>query len=43
MHTFDADASVTDTLGINGLTIICPAESAIESRSLLEYSINEKT
>jgi hypothetical protein len=43
MHTADADASLADTRGINGLIITCPAELASESRSLLEYSSNENT
>jgi hypothetical protein len=43
MHTFDADTSSSDTVDINGLIVNCPVELTMESRSLLEYSSNEKT
>jgi len=43
MHTFDADTSSSDTVDIDGLIVNCPVELTMESRSLLEYSSNEKT
>jgi len=42
-YTVDADASSSDTLGINGVTITCSTELPMVPRSLLEYSSKEKT